>query len=599
MKVSHLNILNFRGVKSASLLFSDHVILIGDNNTGKSTILEALDLVLGPDRLSRSNPIDEHDFYLGEYLSPPVAPVNNSNAPDNAPLTPPKEKEPAPSAPQIKITATITGLSDRQRARFVDYLEWWDISKNELFEAEDPKELEKANVTHALCVTFIGEYDPKEDDFIGKTFFTRTLTENPTPEFFGKTDKQKCGFLYLRAIRTGTRALSLERGSLLDIILRIKEIRPKMWEATLAQLEAFDVASDPELGISGVLSSIEQSLKKYVPWEWGMQPHLRVSSLTRRHLRDVITAFIGTGSDGHSAPYYRQGAGTINMLLLAMLSQIAEDKQNVIFAMEEPETAIPPYAQKRIIHELRKLSAQSILTSHSPYVLEEFRLEETIVLCRTDGVLTQASVKLPESVKHKRYKQEFRTRFCEALLARRVLILEGATETSSIPAVARRLNELKPDTYSTLEALGIAVLDAGSDSQIADLATLYNSLGKDTFGLCDKQTTQQQTAIEAVVKKLFMHSEDAFEALVLNNTKQSALERFASSLAWPPHLKTKYPDPKKDVASALSDYFKWSKGNWGLADFLSQCNEDEIPQWIRDVCTELKKLCSPLANASA
>lgn len=584
-------------MKSASLLFSDHVVLIGDNNTGKSTILEALDLVLGPDRISRSNPIDEHDFYLGEYLSPLAVPADDSKTPDNTLLTPPKEKETTPSAPQIKITATITGLSDEQRARFVDYLEWWDLSKNELFEAEDPKELDKAHVTHALRVTFIGEYDPEEDDFIGKTFYTRTLTENPTPEFFRKTDKQKCGFLYLRSIRTGTRALSLERGSLLDIILRIKEIRPKMWEATLAQLKAFDVASDPELGISGVLSSIEQSLKKYVPWEWGIQPHLRVSSLTRRHLRDVITAFIGTGLDGHSAPYYRQGAGTINMLLLAMLSQIAEDKQNVIFAMEEPETAIPPYAQKRIIHELRKLSAQSILTSHSPYVLEEFRLDETIVLCRTGGMLTQASVKLPESVKHKRYRQEFRARFCEALLARRVLILEGATETSSIPAVARRLNELKPDTYSTLEALGIAVLDAGSDSQIADLATLYNSLGKETFGLCDKQSTGQQTAIEAVVKKLFMHSEDTFETLVLKNTKSSALERFSTSLTWPPHLKTKYPDPKKDVASALSDYFKWSKGNWGLADFLSQCSEDEIPQWIRDVCIGLKKLCSPSASA--
>jgi len=34
------------------------------------------------------------------------------------------------------------------------------------------------------------------------------------------------------------------------------------------------------------------------------------------------------------------------MLVLAMLSQIAEDKQNVIFAMEEAETAIPPYAPK-------------------------------------------------------------------------------------------------------------------------------------------------------------------------------------------------------------------------------------------------------------
>jgi putative ATP-dependent endonuclease of OLD family len=109
----------------------------------------------------------------------------------------------------------------------------------------------------------------------------------------------------LRSIRNGTRALSLERGTLLDIILRLKEIRPKMWEATLAELSAYDVASDPQMGISGVLGSIDAALKKYVPREWGAQPHLRVSALTRRHLREVITAFIDTGDGGHSAPYYR------------------------------------------------------------------------------------------------------------------------------------------------------------------------------------------------------------------------------------------------------------------------------------------------------
>ena len=141
-------------------------------------------------------------------------------------------------------------------------------------------------------------------------------------------------------------------------------------------------ASDPELGISGVLESINTALKKYVPKEWGIQPHLKVSNLTREHLRKVITAFIATGEGNHAAPFYRQGTGTINMLVLAMLSQIAEDKQNVIFAMEEPETAIPPYAQKRIVHEIRKLASQTLFTSHSPYVLEEFALDETVVLGR-------------------------------------------------------------------------------------------------------------------------------------------------------------------------------------------------------------------------
>lgn len=108
-----------------------------------------------------------------------------------------------------------------------------------------------------------------------------------------------------------------------------------MWEGTIGTLAAFDVASDPAIGISGVLESIDKSLKKYVPREWGVKPHLKVSNLTREHLRKVITAFIATGAGDHAAPFFRQGTGTINMLVLAMLSQIAEDKQNVIFAMEE------------------------------------------------------------------------------------------------------------------------------------------------------------------------------------------------------------------------------------------------------------------------
>lgn len=306
----------------------------------------------------------------------------------------------------------------------------------------------------------------------------------------------------------------------------------------------------------------------------------------------IITAFIATGNGSHSAPFFRQGTGTINMLLLAMLSQIAEDKQNVIFAMEEPETAIPPYAQKRIVHELRKLSAQTLFTSHSPYVLEEFSLDETIVLGRSaDGELTQSRIVLPESVKLKRYRQQFRTRFCEGLLARRVLVAEGATEAAALPAAARRLSELNPATYASLDALGISVLDAGSENQIADLARLYKNLGKETFALCDKQVEGNKKAIEVEVKALFMHGEPGLEDLIFKNTTQTALQRFAASLEWPPHLKSKYPDVKKDTVAALADYFAWSKGNWGLADYLAQCTELEIPKWLRDVCIELKALC--------
>ena len=572
MKVERLEINNFRGVSSADLLFPNHVVLIGDNNTGKSTIFEALDLALGPDRLNKRPIIDEHDFYNGKYLTSEVG---------------------KPS-PKIEIEATITELSDDQKNHFRDYIEWWCSDKKCLHTTPPVDATDAKSIQAALRIRFIGEYDVEEDDFVGNTYFARSIAESDTPAKFHKKDKQKCGFLYLRSLRTGSRALSLESGSLLDIILRIKEIRPQMWEKTIEELNKFNVASDPNLGISGVLESIEASIKKYVPREWGMTPHLKVSNLTREHLRKIITAFIATGEGQHAAPFYRQGTGTINILVLAMLSQIAEDKQNVIFAMEEPETAIPPYTQKRIIHEIRKLASQAFFTSHSPYVLEEFELNETVVLSRDSlGKMVQSYIELPDSIKHKKYRQDFRTRFCEGLLSRRIMVAEGATEAAAMPVAARRLSELNPKHYTCFEALGLCIIDAGGESKIADLSEFYKNLGKRVFALCDKQSDQSKIQIEAKVEKLFMHEESGFEKIVLKNTTVTAIERFIDILEWPQHLKDKFPNPKNDATNALMDYFLWSKGNWGIADFLAQCSESEIPEWIRKTCQEVKALCEP------
>ena len=295
MKVSRLAIENFRGIKSASLFFPDHAVLIGDNNVGKTTVFEAIDLALGPDRLSRRPPIDEHDFYLGEYLLRPKKENANDEKLQPAPAdgatpaatTPAEVKggndgEPQ-AGPQITVEATITGLSAEQLAHFNAYIEWWDSTDNKLYDEADPEGVDATKIVPALRVTFIGNYNLEEDDFEGNSYYARSLNEGDKPEFFSKRDKQRCGFLYLRSLRTGSRALSLDHGSLLDIILRLKEIRPQMWEQTIASVSSFNVASDDKLGISGVLNSISSSLKKYVPREWGVNPHLKVSALTREH----------------------------------------------------------------------------------------------------------------------------------------------------------------------------------------------------------------------------------------------------------------------------------------------------------------------------
>lgn len=624
MQISYLKIINFRGIKTSEILLSKHSVLTGDNNTGKTTVFEAIDLVLGPDRLNRFSPIDEHDFFQGQYLKPVPVPVPVSPAPipptqpaavtiPVAPAPPTVPAQPAqitpedltaalesagliPASttdenPEIFIEVIITDLSDEQKSHFNDHIEFWDTIHNRLYDEPNPEGVDVSNICEALRVCFLGRYDKEEDDFEGKTFYSRSYENDSNPDFFTKTDKRLCGFLYLRSLRTASRALSLERGSLLDIILRLKELRPQMWENTINVLGDFNVASEPELGISGVLKSINEALKKYVPKEWGVEPHLKVSNLTREHLRKIVTAFIATGNGSHAAPFYRQGTGTINMLVLAMLSIIAEEKQNVIFAMEEPETAIPPYAQKRIVHEVLKLSSQSLFTSHSPFVLEEFNIENIVVLSRDDDfVLKQHFIELPKSVKRKRFHQEFRTRFCEGLLARRILLAEGATEADSLTAVFRRLEEIDPSKYSSLESLGICTIDAGSDSQIKDLATLYSSLGKEVYAFCDKQEKAIESAISSVVNRLFMHEEKGFEDLVIKNTSEAAMHRYAVGLEWPDKIIKKCPKPEEEIAKALWLYFKDKKAEKVAAEFLVQCEEDEIPEWLKSSCSSIKQI---------
>ncbi|MBP8277051.1 MAG: AAA family ATPase [Propionivibrio sp.] len=254
MQVARIEIYNFRGIKEAALDLGQHVVLLGDNNTGKTTVLEAMDLALGPDRLNRTPPVDEHDFFLGRYLPESAAEaeaiefgdgegdqtgdvqqVAAGQAPDEgvpateeqAAVAGAPDVEPATSAPQIRIEVTIANLSEEQQGRFGDYIEFWDSKTKKLYQDPAPEGVDAATVSPALRVTFIGQYDPEEDDFEGKTFYTLTLSDSfPVP--FTKKDKQVCGFLYLRSVRTGSRALSLERGSLLDIILRLKEVRPQM-----------------------------------------------------------------------------------------------------------------------------------------------------------------------------------------------------------------------------------------------------------------------------------------------------------------------------------------------------------------------------------
>ena len=191
MKVRRLTISNFRGVAHGVVAFDGHTLLVGGNNVGKSTICEALDLVLGPERLYRRPVVDEHDFHCGRYKT------------NDGELI------------EIRIEAVLTDLSQEAELRFHRQLRRWDVEKNDFADQGDggPAAGDAPETTWTLPLVFFGCYDKDEDEFVGNTFFdhpVEPLDDNETLELalgagrriFGRDQKRLCGFVLALAPST-------------------------------------------------------------------------------------------------------------------------------------------------------------------------------------------------------------------------------------------------------------------------------------------------------------------------------------------------------------------------------------------------------------
>lgn len=579
MRIVRVHIENFRGISLADIHLNGTSVLLGDNNIGKSTIFEAIELAIGADRLSRTQAIDEHDFHGGRYL-------NDGDQPR-----------------KIVVEVVIAGLDEQHRIKFRANLEFWRLADRALLGAGDVVGAAQEGIEPAVRIRFEGAYDAENDEFVSKTWFAVPRQEDGTPISECRSgDKREFGFLHLRALRTGSRALSMERGSLLDVILKTYEVRTQMWEGLLDRLRNLDVvgAEDAEFGV--ILTAIRDAMREIVPGEWADSPHLRVSELTREDLRRVLKSFLATGVPGYAAPFQHQGSGTINALVLAMLGLIATRRNGrVIFAMEEPELSLPPHVQKRVVDKVRSLASQALFTSHSPYVIEQFPPEQMSVLTRDGaGVLQAANVILPDNLKLKIFRDGFRTRFCEALLARRVIVVEGKTELVAYSAVARRAAELDPATYQRLDALGWVPFDAAGQSAVASFASFFRSLGKTVATIFDQQQPVERAAIIASCDAAFEQPYAGFEHLLraeIAPAMQAWFVRwFVAAGEWPQALRHLVPAAgaaDDAYGQAFHELFMHKKGDDYLTVFFEQCQVGHFPATMMATIAALKQMVAP------
>ncbi|MGE0468193.1 MAG: ATP-dependent endonuclease [Nitrospira sp.] len=566
MKVARLTISNFRGVKSAELYFDGHVLFVGPNNVGKSTICEALDLVLGPDRVNRLPPVEEFDFYNAKYLAAPTA---DGESPQPVP---------------IRIEVVLLDLDTELENRCGANIEFWKLSERRVLGEGEADAANLPETVTCLRLETIAQYDLEEDEFEAQTFFSHSphadagqLTRVP------KEIKRLFGFLYLRALRTGTRALSLERGSLLDILLRIKGVRTGLWEKAISRLRALNIEEDAT-ALAPVLEAIERRLTRYVPSHaGGRTTKLHVSQLTREHLRKTMAFFLAMSEGQEHVPFALAGTGTLNTLVLALLSFIADLKPStVIFAMEEPEIALPPHTQRRIADYLLKDTTQAFITSHSPFVIERFEPAQTLLLSRdANGTVSTVRISDATGLKDNDYKRFARRGLTECMLGRGAIVVEGVTEFHALPVVARRMEEAD-DSLQPLDIAGVAFFDAEGGGSISKFGTYFKALGLKIFSFYDSvKKAEEKVKIAATFDVDGQHKYPGFETLVAEEVPLDRQWTFLAELrdsdesgnVLIPAARPADDDLKKLTKSALAS----GKGAGWAARLFESCALQELP----------------------
>lgn len=572
MRIRRLKLKNFRSVERGKVLFPEHTVMIGSNSIGKSTICEALDLLLGPDRLSRAGAINEHDFHGRAYLDDDDKPI------------------------MIELEVVLTDLSIDLETKFRAHREYWDTKKQRLLdETAKPEDTEQEHVLPALRVVFEGLYDKEEDEFTAETYFA-----SPPPEEgeirarVTRPMKREFGFIYLRALRTGARALSLERGSLLDIILRLKDDdRSAMWEQTLRQLENLDPPIDQIKQLKDILEDIDERARRFIPLSEDEKAfRLYPSALTREDLRRSITLFGSSERSNTPVPYWRLGSGVINALVFSLLTFIAQLKKNVIFAMEEPEIAIPPHTQRRIVKFLRGRMQQVILTTHSPFVLEQFEPESVVILerekdCKLEGRHVEIA-----GIKAKTYRGNLRRILAEAMLGSGVICVEGVSDAEVLMAASDVLEkDSVAGTYTPLDLSGVTIVECEGDGGILRYGEFFKGLGLEIYAFYDSQKNED---IADDIDKLFdgdwQLDQTGIEYLLAEEVSVGVLRAFLEEASeWDdyPH-NSKSPDlydydenlDENDIRKLVKKVLKVRKGSGYAGHLVELCKPGDLPKII-------------------
>jgi energy-coupling factor transporter ATP-binding protein EcfA2 len=426
MRIAALRIQNFRGIKSAEIRFAGHVVLVGPNNCGKTTIIEALALLFGRDRLVR--PLTEHDFFGGD---------------------------PQP-ADRVLLIATIVDFEKDDPRLQPDWFRdgrgvptWFDEASGALHPTREQTEWKLACQV-AFCARFDRptlEVDTRRyfydgDDQVNGDPFADEHEVTALPSHLVRD----IGFFLVPANRTWDRIISFG-SELFRRIVHSVEGKPSesvLFERDRLRKPEMPLEADPQL--LKIVESLNSELAAFFLEEPTLA--LRITATDSEAVLDAVTPHYRSAASP-ALPARRYGSGLVSLQGLLLLLQLgrrrSEEGQNFWMALEEPELHVPPPLQRRLVRRLQALSAQTFVTTHSPLVAAMSDPVSVSFLRNAGGTVNAVALQegpLPAATPNS-IRSLFQLRRIEtiaALMHDVVLIPEGKTDHDWLQLLLRALD---------------------------------------------------------------------------------------------------------------------------------------------------------------
>ena len=375
-------------------------VLIGENDSGKSAILEAIKMVLKTHAYERFMWVKE-DFYEG--------------------------------TDEFRIELLIDGLTNSEAAHFTEWLGWT---------ADNPHR----PILRLICTVRLIDDKPIPQEIRAGMDEAGTAINNQAREYLKIT--------FLKPLRDAENELTAKKYSRLSQILEGHDLFKKGadgkesfedYVATANQKIKEWFENDTAKG--GQLSNKKQ-IKGVIDGFLGsfVQKDTASSfSISGSHIKEILEK-LSLNLDGTTGP----GLGTMNRLYMAAeLLHLKKPGWNGIrlCLVEEEEAHLHPQAQMKVLETIQEQKGtQFIITTHSPNLASKVKLSEEdnnqVVICK-DG---KAFPMGPRYTQLDKDDYEFLDHFLDVtkaslFFAKGIILVEGWAEEIILPAIAKGMGK--------------------------------------------------------------------------------------------------------------------------------------------------------------